>query len=54
MLKDLKRRKLLESLSKKGILKSAPVEGTPLEEQGESPKFERAEDEQHEKPKKKK
>lgn len=55
MLKDLKKKKLLASLAKKGPgLTSPPVEGTPLEEQGESPKYEKAEDEKHENPKKKK
>ena len=53
MLKELKKKKLLASLaSKKEVLKSPPIEGTKLEEQGESSKFEKAEDEQEEKKKK--
>lgn len=54
MLEKLQKKKLLEKLKPKEIMKSPPVEGTPLEEQGESSKFEKAEDKQHEKLKKKK
>lgn len=55
MLNDLKKKKLLASLAKKGPgLTSHPVEGTPLEEQGESPAYEKNEDEKTELPKKKK
>lgn len=54
MLKDLKKKKLLASLAKKGPgLTSPAVEGTPLEEQGESPKYEKSEDESAEAKKKK-
>jgi len=53
MLNELKKKKLLASLAKKGPgLTSPPMEGTPLEEQGESSKYEKAEDEQEKKKKK--
>jgi hypothetical protein len=53
MLKALQKKKLLESLkSKNAGGKSSMKEGTVLEEEGETPKFEKTEDESNEQVKK--
>ena len=55
MLKQLEKKKLLQSLKPKHEIAGVPeVEGTPTEEQGESPAVEKKEDPKHLDEKKKK